>query len=66
MKKIIPVIAALSLAVGMAEAAITTGPEVGSTIPGFKLMDQAGREQTFAELSGPNGLLLLFHRTADW
>ncbi len=74
MKKIISSAALFSLAMGMAlvpaparaEEAIPTGPEVGSQIPDFQVRDQEGRERTFAELSGPDGLLLLFHRSADW
>ena len=45
---------------------ITTGPEVGEKTPDFEVVDQHGQTQTFQSLSGPNGLLLLFHRSADW
>ncbi len=45
---------------------ITTGPEVGERTPDFEVVDHHGRTQTFQSLSGPNGLLLLFHRSADW
>jgi len=44
----------------------STGPEVGTKIPSFEATDQEGRRQTFQSLSGPNGLLLLFTRSADW
>jgi len=43
-----------------------TGPEVGAKIPAFVAQDQTGAERDFASLTGPNGLLLLFHRSADW
>ncbi len=43
-----------------------TGPEVGAKIPDFAAQDQTGAERDFASLAGPNGLLLLFHRSADW
>ena len=43
-----------------------TGPEVGQPIPAFKAVDQNGDARTFDDLKGPNGLLLLFHRSADW
>ena len=43
-----------------------TGPEVGAKIPAFVVQDQTGAERDFASLTGPNGLLLLFHRSADW
>jgi peroxiredoxin len=38
----------------------------GAKIPGFELKDQAGKTQTFESLRGPNGLLLVFSRSADW
>ncbi len=62
-------VALLSLPVAaMAAAAGGTaaGPQVGERIPAFTAPDQAGRQRTLADLSGPNGLLLLFHRSADW
>lgn len=49
-----------------AAAEIPTGPEVGEKIPEFEAVDHRGRRQTFESLKGPNGLLLLFHRSADW
>ena len=45
---------------------ITTGPEAGEKAPDFEVVDHHGRTQTLKSLSGPNGLLLLFHRSADW
>ena len=45
---------------------ITTGPEVGQKAPDFEVLDQHGESQTLESLAGPNGLLLLFHRSADW
>ena len=44
----------------------TTGPNVGQKVPHFEILDQHGQKQTLQTLSGPNGLLLLFHRSADW
>ena len=46
--------------------AIATGPEIGSKIPEFSLPDQTGQNRTFAMLSGPKGLALVFYRSADW
>ena len=43
-----------------------TGPDVGETIPDFAAIDQHGVRRSFSDLAGPNGLLLLFHRSADW
>jgi cytochrome oxidase Cu insertion factor (SCO1/SenC/PrrC family) len=45
---------------------LPTGPAVGEKIPAFEAVDQSGRRQTFESLKGPNGLLLLFYRSADW
>ena len=42
------------------------GPQVGERVPGFSLPDQNGRIQTLDSILGPNGALLLFHRSADW
>jgi len=45
---------------------LKTGPAVGSRIPSFEALDQAGKKQTFDTLRGPNGAVLLFFRSADW
>jgi len=42
------------------------GPQVGETVPDFSLPDQDGRVWTRDSIMGPNGALLLFHRSADW
>ena len=46
--------------------AVNTGPEAGETIPSFSLRDQNGNRQTFENLRGSKGLLLLVYRSADW
>jgi hypothetical protein len=43
-----------------------TGPEPGQSIPRFSLPDQTGLARTLPDLTGPNGLFLVFHRSADW
>lgn len=43
-----------------------TGVLVGARIPEFRATDQNGQERDFESLKGPKGLLLLFHRSADW
>ena len=43
-----------------------TGPEPGDRIPDFELADQTGRLRSLHDLAGPNGLFLVFHRSADW
>ena len=45
---------------------IRTGPEVGEKIPDFRAVDQNGRWVDFDELKGPQGAVLVFHRSADW
>ena len=42
------------------------GLPVGAAAPEFKLKDQTGRERDFASLTGSNGLVLVFFRSADW
>jgi hypothetical protein len=42
------------------------GPAVGERIPAFSLPDQNGKTQDFESMAGPNGLIILFHRSADW
>jgi hypothetical protein len=49
-----------------AAAAITTGPNVGETVPDFRLADQNGKTQTLSSILGPKGALLVFYRSADW
>jgi hypothetical protein len=44
----------------------TTGPDAGQRLPDFVLPDEQGVLRSLASLSGPNGLLLVFHRSADW
>jgi hypothetical protein len=43
-----------------------TGPSIGEQVPDFVLPDQYGRARTLRELMGPEGLLLVFSRSADW
>lgn len=42
------------------------GPQVGEQVPTFSLPDQNGRIVTLDSVLGPNGAILLFHRSADW
>ena len=46
--------------------AIPTGPEVGSTVPDFTLVDQFGKTQSVRTVLGPEGGLIVFYRSADW
>jgi hypothetical protein len=43
-----------------------TGPAIGTKVPAFTLPDQSGRERSLHDLTGPNGLMLIFSRSADW
>lgn len=62
--------------VGLVQAAQTTsapsvdvdllGPQVGELVPEFSAPDQFGRTQTLQSIMGPNGVMLLFNRSADW
>ena len=42
------------------------GPQVGTRVPDFTLLDQKGQPRTLASLMGPKGLMLVFFRSADW
>lgn len=42
------------------------GPQVGERIGDFRLPDQSGTVRTRDALMGPNGLMLVFSRSADW
>ena len=42
------------------------GPQVGEQVPDFELRDQFGQPQNLESIMGPNGVMLLFHRSADW
>ena len=42
------------------------GPRVGERIADFRLQDQNGSAWTRDTLMGPNGLMLVFSRSADW
>lgn len=44
----------------------TVGPQVGAVVPPVSGVDQFGKSQSLATLSGPKGLMLVFSRSADW
>ncbi len=44
----------------------TLGPAVGQPLPAFEAKDQHGQPRDFTSLKGPNGLVLVFFRSADW
>jgi len=43
-----------------------TGIAVGEKIPPFQAVDQNGKSWNFEALKGPNGAVIVFHRSADW
>ena len=45
---------------------LKTGPDVGSSVPLFTLLDQYGAPRDFDNLRGKKGLVLVFVRSADW
>ncbi|MGI9257883.1 MAG: hypothetical protein ACR2QQ_03520 [Gammaproteobacteria bacterium] len=49
------------LSVGM-----VSGPEIGETIPDFEAYDQNGNLVGLDDVMGPNGAVVVFHRSADW
>jgi peroxiredoxin len=42
------------------------GPQVGATVPDFKLADQHGTVRTLQSVMGPKGAMVVFYRSADW
>jgi len=42
------------------------GPRVGAAVPVFTLPDQTGQPRTLQSVMGPNGVVLVFFRSADW
>ena len=40
--------------------------EAGKNAPAFQARDQFGKRRTLSSLMEPNGLVLLFFRSADW
>ena len=45
---------------------MSIGLAVGEKAPTFSAIDQNGQVQTLETLKGPNGMVLLFFRSADW
>ena len=66
MPNIVRSIAGLALASLVLGAAVKSGPEVGSPMPGFEAPDQNGKLHTLKSLLGPKGAVLVFYRSADW
>jgi peroxiredoxin len=58
--------AALFLEIALPSHAADSGLQPGATAPAFTLKNQVGQAQTLQSLAGPNGLHVLFSRSADW
>lgn len=68
MAAVVTVAAAVGAAQPPAPAVDTAklGPQVGAVAPAVSGLDQFGKPQSLASLSGPKGLMLVFNRSADW
>jgi hypothetical protein len=42
------------------------GPQIGTRVPDFALLDQNEGSRTLKSLMGPKGVMLVFFRSADW
>ena len=45
---------------------MVSGPEIGEQIPDFSAYDQNGDLVGLDDVMGPNGAMVVFHRSADW
>ena len=45
---------------------MVSGPEIGERIPDFEAYDQNGNLVSLQDVMGPNGAMVVFHRSADW
>jgi peroxiredoxin len=60
------ILSVIALVPLVTKAESDTGLQPGAKVPSFTLKDQDATPQTLQSLSGPNGLLLIFNRSADW
>lgn len=42
------------------------GPQPGTVVPAFSLVDQTGATRSLASIMGRRGAMLVFSRSADW
>jgi hypothetical protein len=42
------------------------GPQAGAVVPAFSGVDQFNRPQTLESVSGSEGAMIVFFRSADW
>lgn len=60
------VVATLALVSAASAQTHTLGPAIGATLPMIEAPDQDGATRSLSSLAGPNGLVLLVTRSADW
>jgi hypothetical protein len=60
------IIAASQVAAPVRPNPMDLGPSVGQPLIGFEAKDQDGVLRTLDSLKGPNGLVMVFFRSADW
>ncbi|MFN7935660.1 MAG: hypothetical protein U0R19_20180 [Bryobacteraceae bacterium] len=66
MRLIFPILLAVAGLALAQQPAFDPGPKPGEEFPAFSLPDQNGKAQTLESLRGPKGLMVVFHRSADW
>jgi len=66
MRRILLVAFASLFAFAAQAASIDIGPAVGAKIPAFKALDKTGAAKTYADVTGKNGTVLVFVRSAAW
>jgi hypothetical protein len=54
------------IAISAAWGQLQLGPAPGAAAPDFSLVDQSGQRRSLDSLMGPQGLMLVFFRSADW
>ena len=64
--KIAPLFLAIALLAPVVAAAFDIGPAVGSKVPAISATDLAGAPTSVAKLSGKEGTVLVFFRSARW
>ena len=64
--KLATLFVALALAGPTAAAGYDPGPAVGAKVPAIAAKDLGGRPASIARLSGKNGVVLVFVRSAKW
>jgi hypothetical protein len=45
---------------------MVSGPDIGERVPDFEAYDQNGNLVGLDDVMGPNGAMIVFHRSADW